>query len=247
MPVVTRARSIAITTALACELLAASPASAACPVEPGIDPLNGTVSSIDPSARLSFIVDRMDLGARRALAWSLGWGLTYGAAAVTQIAITPVVGDDVRVGLYVGSVSATIGTVTRAVNIPHVIRERRRLRRYLAGESDVCASWREAERALLRSARWERRNTRLLLHFAALTYSVAAGLVIAVGFERPIYGHRQLAIGATVGQLMMVTTPTIALQTLGTYRQGSLRRMSALHTFPLLLPGGAGFAIGGAL
>lgn len=243
-------RGGAIATMSAAVLLTASsvrPASASCPVDPSVRAEGRGLSTVSPSARLSFITNRLDLGAKRALAWSLGWGLTYGTAAVTQMAVTPAISEGNRVVLYVGAASATIGTLVRAVNIPHVIRERRRLRRYLRSAPDECAALREAERALARSARWEKRSTTLLLHFGALAYSVGTGLVLALAFNRPMAGHRQLAIGASAGQLMLVTTPQVTLDALTTYRQGHLERLSRLRTFPLVLPGGGGVAIGGLL
>jgi hypothetical protein len=227
--------------------IAARPASASCPVDPSIGADRGALSGIDPSTRLSFIADRMDFAAPRALAWSLGWTLAFGAASVTQIAVTPAVSEGTRVPLYVGSAAAAVGTLTRIINRPRVIRERRQLRRFLRSGPDECTALREAERALARSARWEQRSTTLLLHFGALAWSVSTGLLLALAFDRPIAGHRQLAIGATVGQLMLVSTPTITLDALGSYRRGAVGRLSSLQTFPMLLPGGAGIGVGGSM
>jgi hypothetical protein len=233
-------------TSLLAILLRTPPAAASCPVDPGIALEGDSLAGFEPSTRLSFINDRMDVGAKRALAWSIGWGTAYGAAAVTQFALAPVVPERLRIGLYVGAIASTIGTLTRSINVPHVIRERRRLRRFLRSDPSDCLALREAERALVRSARWERRNTSLLLHFGALGFSVGMGLILSAGFKQPLAGHRQFAIGGAVGQAMIVTTPTVTLDGLRAYRRGALPTAS-LQTFPMLLPGGAGLAVGGSI
>jgi hypothetical protein len=225
--------------------------SSACPVDDLVGPTDGPASTVPPSTRLAFIRERMDVGTRRALAWNITWGLLYGAASVTQLSIAPTLSSGRRYDLWVGGISASIGTMARIVNVPAVIRERRRLRRYLRGNPDPCAAVREAERALARSAKWEARSTHLALHFGALAFSVGAGLVLAVAFDRPIPGHRQMAIGGAVGQLMLITTPTTTLRALGTYQRGDLRphatRRTHWQTVPMFIPGGAGVAFAGTL
>jgi hypothetical protein len=127
-----------------------------------------------------------------------------------------------------------------------VIRERRRLRRFMSSGAHECVALREAERALVESARWEHRSTALWLHFGALTYSIAMGVLLSVAFDRPLEGHRQLAIGGVVGQAMIITTPKVTLDGLHRYRRGVLSPLSSIHSFPMPVPGGAGVGIAGA-
>ena len=173
--------------------------------------------------------------------------MAYGTAAVTQLAVAPTLSEDRRVVFYVGGASAVVGTITRIVNVPWVIRERRQLRRFLSSNPHDCVAVREAERALARSARWERRSTMLALHFAALAYSVGAGLVLALAFNRPMQGFRQLALGGFVGQAMIVSTPKVTMNALGAYRRAEVRPMASVQTVPMVLPGGGGIAIAGSM
>lgn len=240
-----RARAWTLGAGLAFVVLStARPASAAdatCPTDVSVAPAAPSTGEVSTSRRLRFITANLDLGARRALAWSLGWGITYGAAAVTLFAVTPFVSPGLRKDLYVGAASATIGAITRSVSRPAVIRERRRLRRIIAAEGTSCEALHAAERALARSARWEHRNRRLLLHLAALTYNAGVGLVLGLGLDRPLSGIRQAAVGAVVGQVMFVTQPMTSARALTRYQAGFVGPTGArVHSLPWLVPGGGG-------
>lgn len=223
------------------------PASASCPADPAVGPVSSRLSTVDASTRLSFIRGRMDHGAKRALAWTIGWGAAYGIAGATQLAVTPFVDEGVRIDLYVGAASAGIGVLTRAVLVPRVIKERRRLGRLVRDGSDPCEALHEAERGLVRSAKQERRGRHILMHLAALTYNAGIGLVLGLALDRPLSGNRQAVIGGTVGQIMFLTQPMSMVETLDAYRRGDPQGwLSAMSARPLVLRGGGGFAIGGS-
>ncbi len=209
-----------------------------CPVD---DTVAGTVAQgRDLGERLAFLQGRLALGAKRARMWSAAWGTAYGALAVTLLAVTPAVDRGTRVDLYVGAASASVGVLTRAVLVPRVVREHRRVVR----RSDRgCAAVRAAEQALVRSAKAERRGRSLLVHASALLYNVGVGLVLGLGFDRPVSAARQASIGAIIGQIMLVTQPMVSARTLEEYRRGAL---GAWFT-PLVLPRGVGVGLAGRM
>lgn len=220
------------------------PGQASCPVDPSVGGASRNLEAHDASARLQFIAERIELGADKARAWSLGWGITYAVAAVTQLAITPLVDRGTRIDLYVGAASAGVGVLTRSISIPRVIKERRRMRRRSGSAAETCATVQQAERALVRSAHWERRGRHVLMHLAALTYNAGVGLLLGLAFDRPISGNRQAVIGATVGQVMLLSQPTITARALDDYRTGVFSpRLTVLGAGPLVLPRGGGVSI----
>jgi hypothetical protein len=202
---------------------------------------------MEPGMRLSFIRSRIDVGARRSTAWSAVWGSTFGALGITQLAIVPSVDKNTRVVLYVGAASAGIGVLTRAILIPRVILERRRLRR-MSTRLSGCELLHAAERSMVASAKSERRGRHILLHLTALGYNVGLGLLLGLGFDQPVSGNRVAAMGATIGQVMLVTQPTTMVEALEHYQKGELRPSKwSWSTQPLVIPGGAGLAIGGRI
>jgi hypothetical protein len=212
---------------------------AACPVDPAIGTVASTRVGLDARARHDFLAAGLARGARQARAWSLGWGLGYVLVSATQLAITPAVPAGTRTDLYVGAASAGFGALVRAVSIPRVVREQRRLRRGPRRDPGDCASVRALERALVRSARWERRGRSVLMHLGAIAYNVAVGLVLGVGLDRPVPGIRQAVIGSTVGQIMLITQPMASVATLSAYREGRIAPVATA----LVVPGGGGAAL----
>jgi hypothetical protein len=216
--------------------VASGSAQASCPADPSVNaPL---VDAKDPATRHAFIRARMEVGARRARAWSLAWGVTYGAAAVAQLTAAPFVSPDTRKDLYVGASSALLGASIRTFAVPRVIRERRRLAR--RADTDPCAALQAAEQAMARSAKSEAFGHSLWLHLGALVYNAGIGVVLGVALHRPVSGARQASIGATVGQIMILTQPTTMLRALDEYRHGRLSGPQRGAFVPLVLPGGAG-------
>jgi len=218
--------------------------AAACPVDPSVGRAAPGLAAYDEDTRIRFIATRLAGGARKARAWAIGWGVAYGVASITLFAVTPAVSSGVRTDMYVGGTSAAFGALTRAIMIPRVIRESRRLQRRLASGRTDCATVHAAEAALVRSAKSDRRGRGLVVRLGAIVYNVGVGLVLGLAFDRPVSGARQAAVGATVGQIMIVTQPFDAAKALDRYRDGRLVGTSSVG--PLVLPGGGGFALRGA-
>lgn len=220
-------------TLLAAALWVAAP----CPTTVGA-PAGETRASTEE--RQAFLDARIDLAARRSGAWALTWGLTYVTSAALQFGLSPLASRGTRIDLYVGGTSATIGALTRAVLIPRVIKERRRLRRRPRSE-DQCARLQATELAVARSAKAEAFGRSLPLHLAIIGYNTAIGFILGVGLKRPLPGNRQAVIGMVAGEALLLTQPTVMTRTLTEYRAGAPK----LTASPLVLAGGGGFSLSG--
>lgn len=225
-------------------LVAPRASAAPCPVDPKIGRASVELSATDAATRIEFIRDRIERGAKPSRQWALGWGIGLGLVAVAQLAASPLVHHEERPDFYMGALQAAIGAGSRAIFIPHVLIERRRLRRQPAGADD-CAALARAERALAKSAHWEKLNRALWQHFLSLAINAGIGVALGLGFDRPVPGARLANIGGIVGQVMIITQPTPMVRALDAYRAGP--RASGWSVRPLSLLGGGGLSIGGAI
>jgi hypothetical protein len=231
-------RAMQILLVAATWLSAGTVAAEPCPVDPmvaGPGPVDAALET-----RLSFIEASLRDGARKSTMWAAGWGTTYGLAAGTLLIVSRFVDPAMRVDLYVGAASSTLGLLLRAAVHPRVIREHRWVQRKIREKGRTCETLNMAERALARSSKAERRGRSLMFHAGALVYNVGIGLVLGLAFERPVSGIRQAAIGGTVGQLMILTQPTTSVRALDRYRGPQF------SFTPLMLPRGGGLGIAGA-
>lgn len=195
-------------------------------------------------AELQFLEQRVEIGARRSRSWALGWGLGLAALSVGQLAISPAIDAEERIDFYVGATAAAVGALTRAVFIPRVILHRRRLRREpLRG--DTCARLATFEVEVEQDAAWERKGRGLLMHGLNLAFNAAVGVVLGVAFDRPVPGNRLAAIGAVVGEVMIITQPTYMSRSWDEYGTLFARRAAHWRTQPLVLEGGGGVTVAG--
>ena len=89
------------------------------------------------------------------------------------------------------------------------------------------------------------------MHVGNFAINIGIGLVLAYGLNRPDSAPMNTVVGTLLGELMIVTRPTLASRWLTSYRNGDLTLTRTglipfLSAAPTVLPGGYGFAIGGA-
>ncbi|MBX7081393.1 MAG: hypothetical protein K1X88_19485 [Nannocystaceae bacterium] len=246
----TRARSLCL--GLALTLGAVAPASAAaaapCPIDPEIAPHAPALAQQRAEARLAFIRGRMDAAAKPSRQWALGWGVGLGLIAVAQAAAAPFVHPEEAPDFWMGALQAAIGAGERAIFIPHVLIERRRQRKRGA-KGDLCAQLAAAEHAFVHSAKWERRGKALWQHALSIAVNAAVGVALGVGFGRQVQGARVGTVGATVGEVMIITQPTPVMKSLERYRSGAFATTptASWGVRPMVLWRGAGLAFGGRL
>jgi hypothetical protein len=189
----------------------------------------------------------VELGAKRSLQWSLGWGIGLGSLALGQLALVPLIHRDERAVWYVGAAASAVGALTRVVAIPAVIGHRRRLRRN-PSRGDACLHLRRLEADVALDARWERRHRGIVMHALGLGFSAAVGVLLGVAFRRPIDANRLASTGAVVGEVMVITQPTFMMRTHEAYRRGEFSRSrSRIRAAPWVFPGGGGLGLMGAI
>jgi hypothetical protein len=218
-------------------------AAGPCPVDPAIGPVSSELAARDPEERTIFLRARIDTAAKRSRIWAASWGGGLGVLTIGQLAIVPAVPRAERVDFYVGAVASGIGALSRVVFLPVVLRERRKLAR----TSSTCDRLAAHERAVAVSAKGERQGRALWMHGITLAYNAAVGLVLGLAFDRPVAANRLASIGAVIGELMIITQPTVMMRTLDDYRANRLFGRGTWRPKPLVLRGGGGIGIAGRI
>jgi hypothetical protein len=217
-----------------------------CPVDPAIGPVSAALDERDPGERTTFLQGRIETAAGRSRIWAASWGAGLGALTIGQLAIAPFVPREERIDFWVGAGASGIGALSRAVFVPIVLRERRRLAR-LPASASACERLAATERAVAVAARGERQGRALWMHGLNLAYNAGVGLVLGLAFRRSVAGHRLAAMGAVVGEVMIVTQPVVMVRTLEHYRAGALFGPGTWRAHPMVLQGGGGLGFVGAM
>ena len=242
------ARRLQIALAVGLSITAATPAASAapCPVESAVGSTTPALATTDPEQRAAFLRRRIDTAARRSRIWAASWGAGLGVLTVGQLALAPAVPAQDRIDFWVGAAASGIGALSRAVFLPAVLKERRRLARARSG-TDACTELAALEHAMVASARGERQGRALWMHGLSLAYNAGVGLVLGLAFHRPVAGNRLAAIGAVIGEMMIVTQPIVMLRTLHDYRAGTLVGAGTWRARPLVFAGGGGLGFSGRI
>jgi hypothetical protein len=156
--------------------------------------------------------------------WTWGWGIALGAGAVANLAPLLWVPKDERIDWYTGAFTNTIGIVPLLIAPLDVIGDSRDLRARLAARDglDVCALLADAETRLVRDAQNQADGRRWWLHAANFALNAGVGLFLGVGFGHWKNGLFQFATGVVIGEAIIFTQPTGAIDSLRKYRDGSL-------------------------
>lgn len=219
--------------------------AAPCPIHRDVGKASPALDEADAEARLAYIRQRMDAAAKPSRQWALGWGIGLGILAVAQAALAPIVHHEEAPDFWMGALQAAIGAGERVIFIPHVLIERRRMRRR-PHTGDLCSRLAAAEHAFVHSSKWEVRGKALWQHLLSITINAGVGVALGVGFHRQVQGARIGTVGATVGEIMIITQPMPVTKSLERYRRGQLQQASWGFR-PLTLWGGGGIAFGGPI
>ncbi|EAU65949.1 hypothetical protein STIAU_1787 [Stigmatella aurantiaca DW4/3-1] len=154
----------------------------------------------DNRQQLTFIQSHLNEEARRARLWTNAWGASYGVLTLGQLAAASARPSSEQVDFYVGAVSSA-GGLAALLSMPlDVMADSLALDALVlahAGPID-CEVLAEAERLLVRSAQSEAMGRSWMMHGANALYSLLAGLVLGLGFDRWSSGvftaHLQAAI-----------------------------------------------------
>jgi hypothetical protein len=218
------AHAFAALLAVAALLLLAAPrARAECAPIAGVG-AGSHVGTLAPELRLQWIDAELGRSAHRAKVWTWGWGIALGAGAVANLAPLLWVPKDERIDWYTGAFTNTIGIVPLLIAPLDVIGDSRDLRARLAARDglDVCALLADAETRLVRDAQNQADGRRWWLHAANFALNAGVGLFLGVGFGHWKNGLFQFATGVVIGEAIIFTQPTGAIDSLRKYRDGSL-------------------------
>lgn len=196
--------------------LAMEPAGVTCPVSAGASPW---LAERDASERLAFLEATLPRARAHAQRWMWGWTTGFTALTAGQLAAIPILHDAHQTPvLEVNAASTALGAVFLLVSPPPAIRTPHRIEAF-AG--DPCARLAELERLVERSSRAERFGRSWLTHGGNAALNIAAGLVLAIGFDDWKDAWLTTAAGVVVGEVMIWTQPMDATRDLVQYRSGA--------------------------
>jgi hypothetical protein len=179
------------------------------------------VEDAEVRRRLAFLEDRLDRGTAAAERWWYGWfagWLTLSVGeAVTAVATTNV---GLRKDSAVGAVGASLGVIPFGIFAFPA--------RSAAGElgalpeatpADRRRKLARAEHLLRASAKAEVAGRSWLTQVLSIGGSVGVGLVLALGYKRPVTGAISIAGGIAISEAQIFTQPTAAIDDLRAYEQ----------------------------
>ncbi len=220
-----RRRGLAVAAALACSLAGAPAARAtSCTPDAALGATDQRLGALDPELRLRFIDATLARSAHRASVWVWGWSLALGVGTVANLVPVPFVPADERIDWYTGAVTTVIGIVPLLVAPPTVIADARELRARVdaRGTTDVCALLADAETRLVRDAEDQADGRRWWVHFGNVVLNAGVGLFLGLGYHHWVAGALNFASGAAIGEVIILTEPTDAIDGLRRYRDGLL-------------------------
>ncbi|MEP7049772.1 MAG: hypothetical protein ABJB12_05440 [Pseudomonadota bacterium] len=201
------------------------------------------VSDATAARRTQFIQERLDQGTTSARWWWYGWLGGYSVATLAQGAAGLATHDEAfRASMLVGAAGSGLGILSViAMPFPPT---------YAASElrasNGMTAQQRQALalRSLKSCADAENLGRSWLPHALGVAVAAAQGLVLWIGFDRPVDGAESAAVSLVVGEAQIFTQPMRAVDDLASYeRQFSRSNGSGLKW--RLAPSPRGLALRG--
>lgn len=205
-------------------------------------------TDVEITRRLGFIERHLEAGTVAADRWWYGWygGWTALTAGEVVFAVAAT-SRGFRVDSAVGAVSCSLGVIplgflpfvprTAAASLrtlPGTTAEERR-RKLVAGEN-----------LLRKSAETEALGRSWLTHALGISVSIGAGLVLALGYKRPVTGTINAITGVLLTEAQIFTQPTAAIGAWRAYGRGQFETPVAATNTPrwtvVPQPTGIGFA-----
>jgi hypothetical protein len=206
-------------------LAPATGAAAPCAPDAAIGAADARLAALDPEVRLRFIDGELARSADRARVWIWGWGIALGVGTLGNLAPVPFVKADQRIDWYTGAVTTGVGIVPLLIAPPDVIADSRALRARLGARgaaTDACALLADAETRLVRDAKNQADGRRWWVHAGNVVLNAGVGLFLIVGFHHWTAGILNAVSGAAIGEVIIFTQPTGAIDGLRRYREGAL-------------------------
>ncbi len=201
----------------------------------------------DVSARYGFIDAEMTRSASYARTWWTLWMVGYSAATAGSVAFGALTTSyDLRVDAYVDAVKSGLGLGSVALTLGRPFRAPGELHAMDASTIDARAlRLARAEELLEKSAADQSLGTSWLAHVAGLGVNLGGAAILWFGYGQRGIVFVDLAVGAALGELQIITAPTDAIDTLRRYRAGDFTpRAERKLTWSIApAPGGAGIRV----
>jgi hypothetical protein len=163
----------------------------------------------EAEARTARIQQHLDREKRRGKKWDNIWLATFATLAAAQgvaIATETTIGDydeAAEAGLIVGTVKSTIGALAHVILRLKVVRPKK--------TGDPCTDLEEAERALRKSAKNEKRSF-YLNHLGSFALNVGGLLWLGLQEDEWGEGAKSIALGYPISLIAVYTQPRGALK-----------------------------------
>jgi hypothetical protein len=219
----TRRGAAVVAPVLALALVApAAHAEIACLPGAGAD-VGARPGELDPERRLAWIDSELGRSAHRARLWTWGWGIGLGVGTLANLAPLPFVKADQRIDWYTGAVTTAIGIVPLVIAPLDVVADAHDLHARIAarGATDVCTLLGDAETRLVRDAKNQADGQRWWLHVGNVVLNTGVGLFLIVGYRHWAAGAFNAIVGSAIGEVLILTQPTGAIESLRRYREGT--------------------------
>ena len=191
-------------------------------------------TDVEITRRLGFIERHLEAGTVAADRWWYGWYGGWTALTVGEVVFAIAAPSrGFRVDSAVGAVSCSLGVIplgflpfvprTAAASLrtlPGTTAEERR-RKLVAGEN-----------LLRKSAETEALGRSWLTHTLGISVSIGAGLVLALGYKRPVTGTINAITGVLLTEAQIFTQPTAAIGAWRAYGLGKLETPAAATNAP---------------
>lgn len=213
-------------------------------------------SEAEIATRLRFLRQSLRDTALLERRFALGWSLTYAGLAAGTWALLPFSAnpDGQRIASIWNSSTSIAAGLLVLIEPLQVIRDKNRLEALLAParpQSD-CAVLSRAEQLLQHAARSETGARSARAHIISALSAVGVGLVLGYGLKQADSAATNTTIGILLGELMIASRPTVAVQRLQRYRSGDLSIPPppvggfSVGLAPLPISSGYGAAVSGA-
>jgi hypothetical protein len=178
-------------------------------------------SDAEVARRIAFLQARLDRGTVPANRWWYGWYTGWTALTVGQGALAVAITDPgLRADAAVGAVGSSLALIPLAF-VPFPARYAAADLRAMpdATPDERHRKLARGERLLRESAASEALQRKWFNHALSATVSTGVGLVLALGYGRPVTGALSAIAGIALSEAQIFTTPTAAIDDWDEYRR----------------------------
>ncbi|MEP7125585.1 MAG: hypothetical protein ABJE95_31930 [Byssovorax sp.] len=191
-------------------------------------------SDAEVTRRLAFISSSLEAGTVAADRWWYGWYIGWTTLTVGEVVFALAAPDrGFRVDSAVGAVSCSLGVIPLGF-LPFVPRTAAASLRTVPGSTSEERRRKllVAESLLRKSSETEALGRSWLTHALGISVSIGAGLVLGLGYKRPVTGIINSLTGIALTEAQIFTQPTAAIGAWRAYESGKFEAPKAATNLP---------------